>query len=135
MNTLRAAALYFAATFAAGFVLGTLRVLLIAPRWGEVAAVLLELPVMLGIAWLVCGLTLRRFGISATNHRDIGMGAMAFLFLMAAEFALGILAFGRTATGIVASYATAAGALGLASQLVFAALPVVRSRWRRFRPQ
>src|SRR5690606_39056760 len=49
---LHAALAYWAAIFALGFVLGTVRTLWLAPAVGELAAVALELPVMLGAsAW------------------------------------------------------------------------------------
>jgi hypothetical protein len=40
----KAGLVYVSAVFPAGFALGVLRVLLVAPRMGEVGAVLLELP-------------------------------------------------------------------------------------------
>jgi hypothetical protein len=58
------------------------------------------------------------------------MGAVAFVVLMAAEFALGGLAFGRSAGEQVAAYGSAAGAIGLAAQIVFGLFPVVQV-WRR----
>lgn len=45
---------YFTLVFAAGFGLGTLRVLALAPILGEGGAVLLELPIILAIAWMAC---------------------------------------------------------------------------------
>jgi hypothetical protein len=42
---------YIVAVFAAGFVLGVLRTLVLVPLFGELAAVLVELPVMLTVAW------------------------------------------------------------------------------------
>ncbi|WP_372917409.1 hypothetical protein [Sandarakinorhabdus sp.] len=51
------------------------------------------------------------------------MGGTAFVWLMLAEFGLS-LAFGRAASGYGAALVTPAGLLGLAGQLVFAALPL-----------
>jgi hypothetical protein len=48
--------------FFVGFILGTVRVLLIAPRLGETAAVLLETPVMLVASWFVCRWYVKRLG-------------------------------------------------------------------------
>ena len=53
---LRAAAAgdaYFALVFAAGFLLGSIRVLIIIPRSGEAVVVGLELPIMLAVSWIV----------------------------------------------------------------------------------
>jgi hypothetical protein len=47
-----AALRYFGLIFALGFLLGTVRTLLLAPATGATAAVLIELPVMLGASWL-----------------------------------------------------------------------------------
>ena len=56
---------YFAVVFAAGFVLGTLRVLVVAPHLGEIAAVVAELPIMLAVSWIICGWLLGRVALRA----------------------------------------------------------------------
>lgn len=68
--------------------LGVLRTLVLAPSLGELAAVLVELILMLMliIAWLVCTRILRHWPLSAPAA--VGMGAIAFWLLMGAEAAL-----------------------------------------------
>ena len=122
----RAALAYFALVFAAGFMLGTVRVLVVAPRWGELPAVLVESPLMLLASWLACGWSVRRFGVRG-RRAGLAMGAAAFGLLMAAEFALSWLAFGRSAAEYLRALGEPAGAVGLASQAVFAVLPWVRA--------
>ncbi len=58
----------------------------------------------------------------ATAERAV-MGGSAFVLLMLAEFGLAM-AFGRAPGACLASFFTQAGLLGLAGQLVFAALPL-----------
>jgi hypothetical protein len=58
------------------------------------------------------------------------MGGVALLVLMAAEFGLGGLAFGRSLDEQLSAYASAPGAIGFAAQIVFAAFPIVQV-WRR----
>ncbi len=130
MGPIRSAAIYFAVVFAIGFVLGTVRVLWLEPRIGALTAVALELPIMLAAAWVVCGHILRRSQVTARHGADIGMGVVALLLLLAAEFALGRLGFGRPAADQLAAYATWPGILGFAGQIGFAAIPVIRCRWR-----
>ena len=50
----KAGALYANIVFLIGFILGTIRVLLLAPRLGETTAVIAEVPVMLAASWFVC---------------------------------------------------------------------------------
>ncbi len=118
---------YVAAVFAAGFVLGVLRTLVLAPRLGELIAVLVELPLMLTIAWLVCKRILRRWPLSALAA--VGMGAIAFLLLMGAEAALSTLLAGRTLAEHLALYTQWPHRAGLAGQLVFALFPAIQA-WR-----
>ncbi|MBN9025320.1 hypothetical protein [Kaistia sp. MMO-174] len=129
MGAIRAGAIYFLIVFAIGFVLGSARVLLLEPRIGALAAVAIELPVMLAAAWIVCGGILRRSQVRARRGADLGMGAVALLLLLAAEFALGHFGFGRDMTALFAAYGTSPGLLGLAGQIGFAAIPAVRCRW------
>lgn len=127
-DALKAGTAYLAIMFAIGFALGTVRVLLLEPRLGPLAAGAVEAPVMLALSWVVCD-RLRRRWLPDTPLVDRAvMGASAFALLMAAETALGIGLFGRTLAQQAATYGTAAGALGLAAQFVFAAFPVIQRR-------
>jgi hypothetical protein len=112
------------------FSFGTIRVLLFAPRFGETAAVILETPVMLAASWFVCRWCVDRVDVPRTVPVRSAMGAVAFVVLMAAEFGLAGLVFGRSLDEQLAGYASAPGAIGLAAQIVFAAFPVVQV-WRR----
>lgn len=129
-RVLQAGAAYFAAVFALGFVLGVLRALLLAPQLGAVAAVATELLVLLPLAWLLCRRILRHWRTPAYVVPRLGMGGVAFALLMAAEFALAGLVLDRPPAAHLASYGTAAGGLGLAGQLVFAAFPVLQALQR-----
>ncbi len=124
----RSALRYFAAIFALGFVLGTVRTLWLAPAWGNVPAVLAELPVMLGASgWLARRITLR----AALPHRfaALAMGGLALALLLLAELALGMLVLGETPREWLASLTRPPGALGLAGQVLFGLLPALA--WRR----
>lgn len=113
---------YFAGVFAVGFVLGTIRTLWLVPAIGEMAAVGVELPVMIGASWWWCRRLLA--GQTPAMAERAVMGGSAFILLMLAEFGLA-LAFGRAPGAYWASLFTAAGLLGLAGQLIFAALPLL----------
>lgn len=112
---------YAAAVFSAGFMLGVLRTLVLVPLLGELAAVLVELSVILTIAWLVCTRILRRYLLSP--KAAAAMGAIAFLLLMLAEAGLSTLLAGRSLAEHLALYAQLAHQVGLAGQLAFAVFP------------
>lgn len=122
-----AATVYFGAVFAAGFVLGTLRVLVLAPRLGDLGAVAVELPVMLALSWVIAARVLRRHPLPPGGPR-LAMGALAFALLLLAEAALAYLLAGQTPAGWAASLATAPGLLGLAGQIAFALMPWLQGR-------
>jgi hypothetical protein len=126
-SAVKAGAAYFALVFFAGFVLGTIRVLVLAPQVGGLAAVTIEAPVFLTASWIACGCVLARFAVPAQAGPRVVMGGVAFFLLMAAELALAA-ALGRPAREYLASFATAEGALGLAGQVLFALFPVLRVR-------
>ena len=76
-RTFQAAAAYFGIVFALGFVLGTLRVLVLAPTLGSTEAVLVEIPVMLTISWIVCGWLITRFDVSPRWRERLLMRVMS----------------------------------------------------------
>lgn len=126
MTGLRAGLAYFAIVFAAGFLLGTIRTLLLTPQFGAFTAVLIELPVILAIAWWACGGIIRRLRVPATRASRAVMGASAIVLLILAEAALAALLGGQTIREFAASLATPPGAAGLAGQVVFALFPLIR---------
>lgn len=130
MRAAAAGAVYFLILFAAGFVLGTLRVLVVAPRLGEVPAVLLELPLMLAASWVVCGFLARHMHVAAGFTQRAIMGFIGFALLMLAEIALGLFGFGRTFEMQLAALAAPAGMIGLAGQIGFGAIPLLQARMR-----
>ncbi len=119
----RAGIAYFATVFAAGFVLGTVRTLLLVPGLGELAAVLVEIPFMLLVAWMACRWLVRRFSVPSRATDRLVMGGVGFALLMVAELLL-TLALGNGPAAFLAGFAEPAGAAGLAAQVVFALLPL-----------
>ena len=123
----RAATAYFGIVFGLGFVLGTARVLLVAPALGDLAATLVELPLMIGASWIACGWVLRRWPVPGRWSPRLALGALAFALLIGAEVLLGRVGFGRDLAGQVAAMSSPAGITGLLGQIVFALLPLVRA--------
>ncbi|HUB44774.1 MAG TPA: hypothetical protein VMB73_07305 [Acetobacteraceae bacterium] len=124
-----AGACYFAAVYAAGFVLGAIRVMIIAPRIGETIAVLLEAPVILAISWAVARRMTRWRGVPADLAPRLLMGLVAFVLLMLAELVVSTLVFHRSVIDHVSAYGSSAGAIGLVAQFAFAALPALQAWW------
>lgn len=122
MSVLRGAVLYFLCVFGAGFVLGSIRVPLLVPRLGERAAELLELPLMLAVVVLVSRWRQRR---TATWRpaRQLAAGALAWLFLMGAEFALAAALTGRSPREVVLAHDPVAGTAYYAATILFALGP------------
>ena len=125
-RSIRAGLVYFAIVFAAGFALGTLRVFVVAPAFGELAAVLVELPIILAASWFACEFVLHRCAIGPDFEERAMMGLVAFGVLMAAEFVMANVGFDRSLGEHFARYAEPAAAIGLAGQMAFGAMPLFR---------
>jgi hypothetical protein len=131
--SIRAGLVYFLLVFGCGFVLGTLRVTLIIPRIGELAAVALEVPILLTLSWLICRRLIRRFDVPAVTGPRLAMGAFAFALLMLAELTLSVLLAGRTPAQHWALYRDLAHQVGLVAQIGFAAMPLLQLHRRKSR--
>jgi hypothetical protein len=130
MRPALAGLIYFLTVFAVAFGLGTIRTLAIAPRIGALAAVLLELPVMLAASWYFGAAIIERLAIAPRMSARLVMGGTAFALLMAAELALGVFGFGRGLSEQIALLLQTPGALGLAGQIGFALIPALQIRAR-----
>jgi len=125
-RAIEAGLLYCAVVFSAGFCLGAVRVLWIEPLAGELAAVALEAPVMLAIAWRTCGWVTERLDVPDKLFDRIAMGAVALVVLLVAEAAIALFAIRLSLPQYFASYGHSAMLLGLLAQLAFALFPLIR---------
>jgi uncharacterized membrane protein len=126
-NALMAGTIYFLLVFAAGFVFGTFRTLVIAPAVGELPAVILELPLMVAVSWAACGYVLRRIYVPNLTHHRIAMGVFAFFLLVAAEVLVSTQLADRDLADHLALYGTLPVFIGLLGQVAFAMFPLFRT--------
>ena len=118
--------LYFAAIFALGFLLGTLRTLFLEPLLGPVGAVLVEAVPMLAAMVVAAPWAARLFDLSPAPRLRLGMGGVALLLLAVAETALDALMRGRVLWA--ERLRTPEGLIGIALMLAFALMPLLMRR-------
>lgn len=124
-----AGATYFALAFAAGFVLGSLRVLAVVPRIGERAAELAEAPLMLAVVVAAARFVVRRFVPDAPPGARLAVGALGVTLLLAVEFTVVLSLRGLSPAEYFASRDPVSGFVYVALLVAFAAMPaLVRGR-------
>ncbi len=125
-KTVRAALAYFAIVIGTGFVLGTVRVLILVPRIGERWAELAEMPIMAAVIFFAAGVILRRFPQIATPGRSLAAGFLALALSVAAELGLAVLLQSRTLAEFIGSRDKVSGSVYIALLVVFALMPRLR---------
>jgi len=128
MRTVEAGVLYFALVFAAGFVLGTVRTLWVVPHVGTRKAELIEAPIMLVISIVVAQWIVVRLAVSPTPSARLGMGCIALLLMLVAEFGFVLQLRGLTVRAYFASRDPVAGTVYYLTLAVFAAIPLLVAR-------
>jgi len=123
MNSIKAAAAYFAYVFGAGFVLGAIRVPFLVPRVGVRTAELIEMPFMALVIWFAAHGVVSRFAVAPKASVRLVVGFVALVFVLAAELLLSILVQGQSLTEYIASRDPVSGTVYVAMLLVFALLP------------
>jgi hypothetical protein len=126
-NAILAGLTYFSLTFAAGFLLGVVRTVVLAPYIGDSIAVAIELPIILTISWVACSWTIQRSSLPALPTRRIVMGGSALLFLLAAEIILSLTLANRSLTEHLMLYRTLPALMGLMGQILFALFPLIQT--------
>lgn len=129
-RVLAPAAAYFGLVFAVGFVLGTLRVLVLVPSVGERAAELLETPFMVLASYLAARWTVRRFRVPASGGARLAVGLGALALLLGAEVAVVLLVQGVSLREYVANRDPVSGTVYLGALALFALMPALVSPCR-----
>jgi hypothetical protein len=83
MSILKPALVYFALVFGTGFLLGTIRVLVLEPVVGERTAELMEMPIMLAVVFLAARFTVSKWG--RTRKVALAFGLLALLLMILSE--------------------------------------------------
>lgn len=112
------------ALLAAGTVLGALRVLVVAPRVGAGAALALEIPLMLALAWWLAG----RLARGLPRGGRAAAAAATLAVLIAGEVALAEALSGIGPRAWFEGLGSPAQWPGLLAQLVAALMPLLRFR-------
>jgi hypothetical protein len=128
MQILKAAMLYFAVVFGAGFVLGSFRMVWVAPRLGTRMAELLEAPVMLVITIVAARWIVRRLAVPCTPSRRLGTGCIALSLMLIAEFTLVLWLRGLSIREYLAGRDPIAGTVYYAMLGAFAVMPFLVAR-------
>lgn len=128
MRTLKCGLLYFALTFGAGFVLGTIRVVWAVPRFGERTAELMETPIMLIVTILAARWVVQRLALPRTPSKRLVVGLFALGLLLVAELTVVLYLRGLTIREYFASRDPVAGTVYLVMLGVFAIMPLLVAR-------
>jgi hypothetical protein len=128
MKEITGGLIYFALVFAVAFVLGTIRVMVVAPATGPLVAVLIETPIILIIAWFICRGAIAYAKVPAETGSRITMGVVAFAALMVVEYLLSYALTGASLSAYVGQLVTFVGLVGLFGQLLFAVIPLLQLR-------
>ena len=117
-----AGAAYFALAFAAGFALGTIRVLAVVPRIGERAAELVEAPLMLAVVVAAARFVVRRFVPGAPAAARLAVGLLGVALLLAVEFTVVLALRGLSPVEYFAGRDPVAGAVYVVLFVLFAVM-------------
>lgn len=135
MQTIKHAAVYFLIVFAAGFVLGTLRVLWVAPQVGEGAAELIETPFMLIVIYFAARFITSHWTMS--RPAALAAGVLALMVLLLVEFTVVLGMRGFSLDEYLASRDPVSATVYSASLAIFALMPwflVIAGRGRAGSP-
>jgi hypothetical protein len=124
MQILKASLFYFALVFGVGFVLGTIRTLWVAPRVGMRIAELMETPIMLVIIIVAARWIVHRLAVPSVPSARLGMGGIALLLMLVAEFGLVLWLRGMSIREYFASRDAVAGTVYYVMLGVFAIIPL-----------
>jgi hypothetical protein len=128
LQILKAGVLYFVLVFAAGFVLGPIRILWVVPRFGTRMAELMETPIMFVVILVAAGWIVRRLAVPSTPSSRLGMGCVALGLMLVAEFTLVLWLRGLSISEYLASRDPVSGTVYYVMLGVFAVMPLLVAR-------
>lgn len=124
-SVLRLSVCYFALVFGAGFALALIRVPFLAPRLGERAAELIEMPFMLAVIYFAARWLMRRSPAPATPSARLAVGLIALALLLLTEFSVVLWLQGLSIREALAKRDPVSGGAYALSLIAFAVAPLL----------
>jgi hypothetical protein len=128
LRTFKSAVLYFVIVLGTGFVLGSIRVPFLVPRFGERYAELLEMPIMFAVIVMAARFVVRRFDLPANLSVRLQVGFAALAMSVLAELLLAAALQGSSVVQYIASRDPVSGSVYLCVLLLFALMPSILAR-------
>jgi type IV secretory pathway TrbD component len=128
MQVVKAGTLYFALVFGMGFVLGAIRTLWVVPRLGARRAELMEMPIMLAVTIVAARWIVLRFSVAMMWSARLGMGCIALVLMLVAEFGFVLWIRGISIRDYLATRDPVSGTAYYVMLVVFAVMPLVVAR-------
>ena len=125
----KAGALYFMLVFSAGFVLGTIRTLWVAPKLGVRTAELIEEPLMFGLSILAARWVVRRLRFPPDWMKRLAFGCVALALMLLVEFTFVLWIRGITIREYFATRDPISGSVYFLTLGAFAVIPVFVERF------
>ena len=122
---LKASVTYFGLVFGAGFILGTIRVLFVVPRFGDRVAELMEAPLMLSITVFAARWAVHKFKVSVAYGDRIVVGLLALILLVMLEFTIVLWLRGITLTAYFRERDPLAATIYYLLLVVYAMMPLI----------
>jgi hypothetical protein len=124
MKIFKPAFLYFLLVFGTGFVLGIIRTIWVAPRFGARTAELMEMPIMLIVILIAARWIVQRF-VQPVPSRWLAIGFLALAFALAMEFSFVLSLQGITISEYFAKRDPVSGTAYSLSLILFACAPLL----------
>jgi hypothetical protein len=128
MRIVAAAFVYFLSVYAAGFLFGTVRVLLLEPRLGPFAAVLCESPFLLLVIIAAARRAPRAAGMPLKGSLLVLAGFGALILQQIADVAVGATLRGFSIAEQFAKFAAAEGVVYAILLILFAFMPALANK-------
>ena len=132
VQTFKAGAVYFIVVVGTGFMLESIRVLWVAPRFGGRIAELMEMPIMLLATIIAARWVVGRFALPPLPGIRLGVGFVALGLLLIAEFTVVLPLRGLTIDEYFANQDSISEAVDIVTLWVFTVMPfLVAHSWDR----
>lgn len=118
--------------FAAGFVFGAIREMVLIPKLGERLAYQIEFPLVTAAVAIIGCWMARAFGLGRSRLWLLGLGLLGVATLVAIESTFALAIMGKSMEAYLQSYNLAAGSLFPAGLAVMALAPLFSRMMERF---